>query len=166
MRAFSEAFPDFTTVQGSIAQSQNVEEQTSIIVQRAVAQLPWGHICTLLDKLKANDERLFYAQKVIQNGWTRDLLVNQIESGLYKRQGALTNNFKLTLPAYESELTTQLFKDPYHLDFVMLGKQAKERDLENALMNHITKLLLELGDGFAFMGRQKRFESGWQRVFY
>ena len=131
-----------------------------IILQQSVAKLPWGHNCTLLDKLKQPEERLFYAQKAIQNGWTRALLVNQIESGLHKRQGMLTSNFTSSLPAYESELAMQLFKDPYQLDFIMLGEEAKERDLENALMNQVTKFLLELGEGFAFMGRQKRFEAG------
>ena len=165
MRAFAEAWSDFVIVQGGLAQLQNTENENYIIVQQPVAQLPWGHICTLLDKLNEKDERLFYAQKTIQNGWTRDMLVNQIETGLYKRQGALTNNFRLTLPNYDSELATQLFKDPYHLDFVMLSEQAKERDLEDALMTHITKLLLELGDGFAFMGRQRKFEAGGKEFF-
>lgn len=160
MRAFATSWPDFIIVQQPIAQLQTTENQNGIIVQHVIAQLPWGHICSLLDKLKENKERLFYAQKAVEQGWTRDLLVNQVESGLYRRQGALTNNFSLTLPKYESELAAQLFKDPYHLDFVMLGEEAKERDLENALMTHITKLLLELGDGFAFMGRQKKFEAG------
>lgn len=165
MRAFADAWPGFVIVQGSLAQLQNTGNENNTIVQQPVAQLPWGHICTLLDKLNDKDERLFYAQKTIQNGWTRDMLANQIETGLYKRQGALTNNFGLTLPTYDSELATQLFKDPYHLDFVMLAEAAKERDLENALMNHITKLLLELGDGFAFMGRQRRFEAGGKEFF-
>ncbi|MFM9909026.1 MAG: YhcG family protein [Chitinophagaceae bacterium] len=165
MRDFALAYPQFTILQQSIAKSETDENQPSIILQRSIAKLPWGHNCTLLDKLKLSEERAFYAQKAVQNGWTRDMLVNQIESGLFKRQGAITNNFGLTLPSYESELAFQLFKDPYHLDFVMLGEEAKERDLENALMTHITKLLLELGDGFAFMGRQKRFEAGGKEFF-
>lgn len=160
MRDFALAYPQFTILQQDVAKSDADENQPSTILQRSIAKLPWGHNCTLLDKLKLPEERAFYAQKAVQNGWTRDMLVNQIESGLFKRQGAITNNFGLTLPAYDSELALQLFKDPYHLDFVMLGEEAKERDLEDALMNHITKLLLELGDGFAFMGRQKRFEAG------
>ncbi len=92
-------------------------------------------------------------------------MVHQIESLLHKRQGTLIHNFNTTLPDYQSDLTQQLFKDPYQFDFLMLGEEAKERDLENALMNHITKLLLELGDGFAFMGRQKRFEAGGKEFF-
>lgn len=152
-------------VQDPLAQLQLTGNEEDKFVQQSVAQLPWGHNCTLLDKLNQPDERFFYAQKAVANGWTRDMLINQIESGLYKRQGAITHNFKNALPAYDSELAIQFFKDPYQLDFIMLGEEAKERDLEDALMSHITKLLLELGDGFAFMGRQKRFEAGGKEFF-
>lgn len=165
MRNFALAYPQFIILQQAIAKFQDIENEPLTILQCSVAKLPWGHNCTLLDKLKFPDDRLFYAQKALQHGWTRDMLINQIESNLYKRQGALTSNFQLTLPSYESELAIQLFKDPYHLDFIMLGEEAKERDLENALMNQITRLLLELGDGFAFMGRQKKFEAGGQEFF-
>lgn len=176
MRAFAEAYPDFVIVQPPVAQLQSTDKEplkfvqaalaqtgsspSSPIVQAALAQLTWYHHITLLDKIKEPEIRNFYIQKTAENGWSRNVMVHQIESGLHKRQGALTNNFQLILPTYDSELAIQLFKDPYHLDFVMLGEEAKERDLEDALMNHITKLLLELGDGFAFMGRQKRFEAG------
>lgn len=161
MREFVLAYPKFIILQQSVAKLNNDNKNLPFtILQQAVAKLPWGHNCTLLDKLKQPEERLFYAQKAIQNGWTRALLVNQIESGLHKRQGMLTSNFTSSLPAYESELAMQLFKDPYQLDFIMLGEESKERDLENALMNQVTKFLLELGEGFAFMGRQKRFEAG------
>lgn len=165
MRAFAEAYPDFQIVQQPAAQLKANEKTEIPFVQQAVAQLPWGHNCVLLDKLKKSEERLFYAQKTIQNGWSRNILLNQIESKLHRRQGALTNDFNATLPDYQSEMAAQLFKDPYHLDFVMLGEEAKERDLENALMDHITKLLLELGDGFAFMSKQRKFEAGG-RDFY
>lgn len=160
MRAFAAAYPDFLIVQQSVAQLENTDNEHNKIVQRNIAQLPWGHNCTLLDKLKLFEERAFYAQKAIENGWTRDMLIIQIESRLFHRQGAITNNFQRTLPAYDSELALQLFKDPYHLDFVMLSEKAKEKDLEEALLNHITKLLLELGNGFAFIGTQKRISAG------
>lgn len=181
MRAFAEAYPFFpflqppaenpkkidnegsTIVQGKLAQIENARPEP--IVQTTLAQLSWYHHITLLDKIKDTTIRNFYIQKTIANGWTRDVMVNQIESGLHKRQGALTNNFEVALPAYDSELAIQLFKDPYQLDFIMLSEEAKERDLEDALMNHVTKLLLELGDGFAFMGRQKRFEAGGKEFF-
>ncbi len=165
MRDFALAYPQFQVLQQPAAKLQDVEIEVITILQHSVAQLPWGHNCVLLDKIKPQEERLFYAQKAVQNGWSRDILINQIEGGLFKRSGALTNNFQLTIPSYQSELAIQIFKDPYHLDFVMLGEEAKERDLENALMTQITKLLLELGDGFAFMGRQKKFEAGGREFF-
>jgi predicted nuclease of restriction endonuclease-like (RecB) superfamily len=181
MRAFAEAYPSFAIVQDPVAQLQiaenepetkvqakpaqiNIAPQTAK-VQVSLAQLSWYHHTTLLDKIKDQAIRNFYIQKAVENGWSRDIMVHQIESRLHERQGALSNNFNLTLPAYDSELAMQLFKDPYQLDFIMLGEEAKERDLEDALMNHITKLLLELGDGFAFMGRQKRFEAGGKEFF-
>jgi predicted nuclease of restriction endonuclease-like (RecB) superfamily len=145
--------------------AQLVNQSINEIVQVPLAQLTWYHHTTLLDKVKEPEVRVFYIQKAVENGWTRDMMVNQIENGLYKRQGALTHNFKQTLPDYQSELTQQLFKDPYQFDFLMLGAAAKERDLENAIINHITKVLIELGDGFAFMGRQYRLEAGGQEYF-
>lgn len=163
MRAFAEAYPDL--VQQPAAQSIGVEKQQYIIMQQAAAQLPWGHHQLLLDKVKTQKERNFYIRKTIENGWSRNVLAHQIESGLINTQGALVNNFSTTLPAYQSELTAQVFKDPYNFDFIMLGEQAKERDLEDALMTHVTKVLLEMGAGFAFMGRQKRFEAGGREFF-
>jgi len=163
MRAFAEAFPNF--VQQAAAPLQNDENQSITIVQQLAAQLPWGHHQLLLDKIKNKKEHIFYIKKTIENGWSRNVLLHQIESGLYKAQGSLINNFPNTIPAYQSELTQQVFKDPYNFDFIMLGERAKEKDLENALMTHLTKVLLELGAGFAFMGRQRKFEAGG-REFY
>jgi predicted nuclease of restriction endonuclease-like (RecB) superfamily len=152
MRDFSIAYPQFTILQQAAAKSQISDNQNDIILQQAAAKLPWGHHQLLLDKVKTVEERRFYIQKCAEIGWSRNIMLHQIESGLYNRQGALTNNFDETLPAY-------------NLDFIMLGEEAKERDLEDALMTHVTKLLLELGDGFAFMGRQRRFEAGGREFF-
>ena len=163
MRSFAEAYPQFG--QQPAAQFQNPENKNPIIVQQPAAQLPWAHHQVLLDKVKTPKERDFYIQKTIENGWSRNILTHQIESGLYKAQGALTHNFSNTLPAYQSELAAQVFKDPYSFDFIMLGDQAREKDLEDALMTHVTKVLLELGAGFAFMGRQKRLEAGGREFF-
>ncbi len=165
MRNFSSAYPQFLILQQAAAKLQNTDNQIDVILQQAAAKLPWGHHQVLLDKLKTIEERSFYIQKCAEIGWSRNMMIHQIESGLYNRQGALTNNFNNTLPAHQSELTKQLFKEPYNLDFIMLGEEAKERDLEDALMTHVTKLLLELGDGFAFMGRQRRFEAGGKEFF-
>lgn len=154
-----------TIVHDALAQLKTTEKDNLTFLQVPLAKISWYHHITLLDKVKDSATRYFYIQKTVDNGWSRNTLVHQIESGLHKTQGALVNNFSNTMPAYQSELTTQMFKDPYNFDFIMLGEQAKERDLENALMTHVTKVLLELGAGFAFMGRQKRFEAGGREFF-
>lgn len=163
MRDFSLAYPTF--LQQAAAKTKNGQNTELVILQQAAAKLPWGHHQLLLTKLKTTEERGFYIQKAIENGWSRSILEHQIESQLYKSQGTLVNNFKETIPALQSELTQQIFKDPYNFDFIMLSEKAKERDLENALISHVTKVLLELGVGFAFMGRQKRFEAGGREFF-
>ncbi len=147
MRAFAEAYPD---------------EQ---IVQRYAAQIPWRHNQILLDKLKSYDERLWYAQQSLENGWSRDILVLQIESDLYQRQGSAITNFEYTLPQPQSDLAQQLVKDPYNLDFLTLERNAQERDLEIALVEHIRDFLLELGIGFAFVGNQYRLEVEGEEFF-
>ncbi|MBW4603521.1 MAG: DUF1016 family protein [Calothrix sp. FI2-JRJ7] len=140
MRAFAEAYPD---------------EQ---FVQEAFAQITWYHNTTLMEKLKSLEQRLWYAQQTIQYGWSRNVLVHQIESGLYHRQGKAITNFENTLPKPESELAQQILKDPYNFDFLSLGKEAEERDLEKGLLKHIRDFLLELGVGFAFVGSQHHLE--------
>jgi len=147
MRAFAEAYPD---------------EQ---IVQQLAGQIPWFHNCTLLDKVKNPTERLWYIQQTTQHGWSRNVLIHQIESGLYHRQGKATTNFDRTLPQPQSELAQQLLKDPYNFDFLSLGKDALERDLERALIDHIRDFLLELGVGFAFVGSQYHLEVGGQDFY-
>lgn len=134
MRAFAEAYAD------------------EPIVQQLAAQIPWFHNCILLDKVKAAKEREWYIRKTIENGWSRNILVWQIESKLYQRQGQAVTNFERTLPQPQSDLAQQILKDPYNFDFLTLGGDAHERDLEKALLQHIRQFLLELGVGFAFVG--------------
>lgn len=164
LRDFAIAYPFFKNK--DIKNSEYIENKDVIILQQLAAKLPWGHHQLLLTKLKSADERAFYIKKTVQNGWSRSVLEYQIEIGLFKSQGALVNNFNTTIPSYECDLTTQIFKDPYNFDFIMLNEKAKERDLENALMTHVTKVLLELGAGFAFMGRQRKFEIGGKEFFF
>lgn len=159
MRAFAEAYPQF--VQSAPAQLQTIENQESLIVQpmvaqleRLVGQLPWTHNTVLLDKLSTLEERLFYMQKCIQNGWSKSVLVHQIESNLYNRQGKAITNFEQTLPKYQSDLAQETFKSPYSFDFLSIEEEVHERELETALIQHIKKFLLELGRGFAFVGNQ------------
>jgi len=123
------------------------------IVQQAVGQLPWGHITTLMDKCKTRFELDFYAQHAVHHGWSRDRLGTHIRSRLHLAQGAAANNFDVTIPE-QSEAATQIFKDPYRLDFTHLSDTAAERDLEDALVTRIVQFLTELGFGFAFVGRQ------------
>ncbi|MCA3717068.1 MAG: DUF1016 family protein, partial [Brevundimonas sp.] len=140
MRALAEAWPE------------------DEFVQQPVAQLPWGHNVRLLDLVKTRDERLWYARAAIEHGWSRNVLVIQIEAGLYQRQGKAITNFTKTLPAPQSDLAQQLLKDPYNFDFLTLSKDASERELEAGLVAHLQKFLLELGTGFAFVGRQVPLE--------
>lgn len=144
MRAFAEAFPD--------------EE----IVQQVVAQLPWGHNVKLIETLKDPAERMWYARQAIEHGWSRNVLIHQIESGLYRRQGKALNNFSRTLPAPQSDLAQELIKDPYSFDFLALGPEISERELERSLLEHLRSLILELGKGFAFVGSQYCLEVGGQ----
>ena len=147
MRAFAEAYPD------------------QAIVQEVLAQIPWYHNQALLDKLKAPDERLWYAQGTLENGWSRNILVMQIESNLFKRQGGAVTNFERTLPPVQSDLAQQLIKDPYNFDFLNLTSATQERELEKALVERIRDFLLELGVGFAFVGSQYRLEVSGNEYF-
>jgi len=136
MRAFAEAWPDET------------------IVQQLVGQLPWGHNLRLLDLLKTQQERLWYANAAIENGWSRNTLALHIEAKLHTRQGKAITNFERTLPPPQSDLAQQILKDPYNFDFLALTAQANEKEIETGLVDHIQKFLLDLGSGFAFVGRQ------------
>ena len=123
-------------------------------VSQPVRQIPWGHVRTLLVKVKSVDEALLYAQACVDNGWSRSVLTLQIEQRYHERIGQAASNFAKALPAPQSELVQQSLKDPYVFDFLTLQADAVERDIENQLVAHITRFLLELGKGFAFLGRQ------------
>jgi len=147
MRKFAQAWPDRE------------------IVQRTVAQIPWRSNLTLLDKLDDPELRLWYAHKTLELGLGKDMLVFQIETKLHIREGSAINNFKIALPRADSDLTTQVFKDPYIFDFLGTADPRREAELEQKLTSHIQKFLLELGQGFAFVGRQVNLEVGG-RDFY
>lgn len=132
------------------------------IVQAALAQITWYHHITLMDKVKDAAEHIWYAGQSAENGWSRNVLVHQIESGLYQRQ-VLTDkvsNFENRLPSPQSELAVQTMKDPYIFDFIPFKPDMVERDIEQALVKDVTKLLLELGTGFAFLGNQYHLNVG------
>lgn len=132
------------------------------IVQTLVAQLTWSHNVALLDKLSINSERLWYARKALENGWSRNVLIMQIESNLKARLGTddKTHNFATTLHKLHSDFANNTFKDPYIFDFLHIAKEAQEREIEKSLVDHIQKFLLELGAGFAYVGRQVHLEVG------
>ncbi len=142
MRSFAETWPD------------------EAIVQQLVGQLPWGHNLALLTKLKMQEDRVWYAQRAIENGWSRNTLGMQMESRLLEREGNAVTNFEAQLPAPHSDLAQASLKDPYIFDFLGLGREANEREVERALVQHITRFLLELGAGFAYVGRQVHLEVG------
>ncbi len=131
-------------------------------VQTVSAQIPWSHNVAILDKVKKADQRIWYINKTIENGWSHSVLVHQIESGLYERQVATEkiSNFKSHLASPQSELAIQTMKDPYIFDFIPFNESMIERDIEQALVKDITKLLLELGTGFAFLGNQYHLSIG------
>ena len=135
------------------------------IVPQLVAQIPWGHNVLILEKIKPQDERLWYIQKTLENGWSRTVLHHQIESGLYQRVGCGSNNFKATLPDPQSDLALESIKDPYVFEFLGMQDNLKERELEGALIEHISSFLLELGSGFAYVGRQYNIDVGGKDFF-
>ena len=147
MRAFAEAWPD------------------TEIVQQLVGRLPWGHNLVLLTKLKETKARINYAERAIEHGWSRNVLNIHIETRFLEREGQAVTNFETRLPAPGSDLARNTLKDPYIFDFLDVGKEADEREIESALMRHISRFLLELGAGFAFVGRQVHIEVGGDDFF-
>lgn len=134
-------------------------------VQQLVAQIPWGHNLKIVSKCKTIDEALFYINKTMEFGWSRDMLDTYIRLGEHKRVGSSTTNFALTLPPIQSDLAQQTLKDPYNFDFLTLSENYKERELEDALTDNITRFLLELGSGFAYVGRQVPLTVGDKEFF-
>lgn len=140
MRSFAEAWPD------------------PECVQEVLAPLPWYHQVTLLDKLKTRPEREWYLAKAIENGWSRNVMWHHISTALHLRSGNAVTNFEQRLPSPDSELAQQTLKDPYLFDFLGVSEKALEREIEGAMVRHVTRLLMELGEGFAFAGRQVHLE--------
>ncbi|MDP3978096.1 MAG: PDDEXK nuclease domain-containing protein [Pseudomonas sp.] len=147
MRAFAEAWPD------------------ALFVQEVLAQLPWYHHLALLDKLPGPQTRRWYAAKAIEHNWSRNILVMQIETRLLERTGKAVTNFTANLPSPQSDLARESLKDPYRFDFLGLTEKAQEREVETALVKHVTEFLLELGAGFAFVGRQVLLDVGGDEFF-
>jgi predicted nuclease of restriction endonuclease-like (RecB) superfamily len=147
MRAFAAAWPDLS------------------IVQRTAAQLPWRHHVALLDKLKDTPLRLWYAAAAVEHGWSRDVLALQIETGFHQRAGKAVTNFATAIEDERSDLAQQATRDPYMFDFLGTTDGWRERELEEKLVDHVGKFLLELGQGFAFIGQQVRLQVGGEEFF-
>jgi predicted nuclease of restriction endonuclease-like (RecB) superfamily len=130
-----------------------------------LGEIPWRHHIEIMSHCKNVKEALFYVNQTIENGWSRAVLLNFLDSGLYNRQGKAVNNFTTMLPKTQSDLAGELLKDPYQFDFLMLRKDYNERELENALTQNITQFLLELGRGFAYVGRQIPMHVGEKEFF-
>ena len=144
---------------------QQAAAQISKSTLESITSIPWGHNIAIISKCSSIKEALYYVNQTITHGWSRAVLVHQIESNLFAREGAATSNFATTLPPAKSDLAQQTLKDPYIFDFLTLTKDHNERDLENQLTDHISKFLIELGAGFAYLGRQVPLEVS-DRDFY
>ena len=158
-----EAFPDMSglSVRNLLAMKVFAREfPTGPIAQQPVAQLPWGHVLQIMQRSKDSAVRDFYIRETLAHGWSRGILEIQIQNQLHLRAGKAQNNFALTMPPADSDLAAQLFKDPYLFDFLGTADPRREAEVERALVDHIQKFLLELGTGFAFVGRQVRLEVG------
>jgi len=175
MREFSKAYPDFLILQppaaklSPITSSTNIGHITAATVEdpilKIIASVPWTHHTIILDKAKTLKIRLFYLQKAIEQGWSKNVLKLQIDGQLYERQGNAITNFKSTLAPAKSDLAQETFKSSYLLDFLGIGIEMKERDIEMALVGHINKYLLELGRGFAYMGNQYKITVEKEEFF-
>ncbi len=135
------------------------------IAKQLVAQIPWGHNLVILNKIKNPNEAVFYVQKTLQNNWSRVVLTHQIESNLYQRQGKAISNFQTTLPSPQSDLASETLKDPYIFDFLSLTEKHNEKELEAALVAQVTRLLLEFGVGFSYLGRQYKLDISGDEFF-
>ena len=142
-----------------------LEYKDDELVQQLVAQVPWGHNIVLMEKIKDKEIRKIYAEAILKNGWGRDMLSIQIKNGYHLRIGSSNNNFENTLPALDSDLVNYTIKDPYIFDFISLKNEYKEKELENAMLNRIKDVLIELGKGFSFVGNQYKIIVGGQEFF-
>ena len=168
---YCNSFPNYGTGCSTITEQSVLPSDASFDtaeLQQPVAklfQIPWGHNLTIISKCNTVEQALFYVQKTIENNWSRSVLTHQIESDLFGRQGKAVNNFKQTLPAPQSDLAREIIKDPYNFDFLTITEDYTERELEKGLIEHITKFLLELGAGFAYIGKQVELHVGKRDFF-
>jgi predicted nuclease of restriction endonuclease-like (RecB) superfamily len=155
MRSFAKEYPDFPFWQAPLTPIANSRNE---IVQVPLAQIPWYHHISLISKVKNISERVFYILKTVENGWSRDVMLLQVDNDLYHNQGKAINNFSVVLPPYQSDLARDIFKDPYKFGFLNINEKVNERTIENKLVQKLIDFLLEMGKGFAFVGQQYHLE--------
>jgi predicted nuclease of restriction endonuclease-like (RecB) superfamily len=171
MRSFAKEYPHFpfwqvplakleseqksAIVQAGLAQIVNAQEE---FVQAPLAQIPWYHHISLISRVKNISERVFYMMKTVENGWSRDVMLLQVDNDLYHNYGKALNNFSTVLPPYQSDLARDIFKDPYKFGFLAINEKVNERAIENKLVQKLVDFLLEMGKGFAFIGHQYHLE--------
>ncbi len=160
MVRFAQEYSENSILQQAVAKLHVKVNETNTNLPQLVANLPWGHNILLMEKVKDREIRFWYMQQTIENGWSREALARQIKSDLFGRQGKAVSNFNITLPAIQSALVQQTLKDPYVFDFLTLDTEYRERDIENQLIAHVNKFLLELGKGFAYVGQQYHLAVG------
>lgn len=168
MLAFYREYPDLEFVPQLVAQTDHtskVPPPVALFTPELLMALPWGHHAVLMEKIKDAGMRQWYMRAAVENGWSRNVLLMQIETAAHTRLGQVTSNFALRLPPPESDLAQQAFKDPYLFDFLTLAEPFHERELETGLIVHLEKFLLELGQGFAFVGRQYHLDIGEQDFY-
>ncbi len=156
----NEISEETVSMQQAVALNQNDSVQQLVRLPMDLFTVPWGHHVVIINKIKQVDEALFYIQQTVEHNWSRAILTLQIEQNLFARHGKAITNFETTLPEQQALMATQILKDPYNFDFLTLEPKTQELEIEKQLTEHITKFLLELGKGFAFIGRQYPLEVG------
>ena len=172
MRRFYELYPNRPQVADVLSSVDEIENLPQLVEDSALApyvdifMIPWGHHRVIIDKCKTNsDKALFYVHQTLANNWSRAVLLNWLDTELYERQGKAITNFALTLPAPQSDLAQEMTRDPYNFDFLTIRAQYDEKELKNGLMDNVQSLLMELGSGFAFIGREYRLVVGQTEQF-
>lgn len=166
MKRFYILYSQLTEISPQVVGKSNNATSISPQVEGVLFQIPWGHHRYIIDKLRESPEKaLFFVTKTAENGWSRSVLLNFITTDLYERQGKAISNFKNRLPSIQSDLAQDITKDPYNFDFLTITENYREKELKDALIQNITKFLLELGTGFAFIGREYRLQIGQTEKF-
>ena len=166
MHKFYQLYSLETNLPQFMGQSDSFEITPDVVAQMNIFMIPWGHHRCIIDKcMDDKDKALFYVKKTLENNWSRAVLLNFLDTNLFERQGKAISNFVKTLPSPQSDLAQEMTKDPYNFDFLTITDGYYEKELKDALMDNISKFLLELGTGFAFVGREYRLEVGETEQF-